>query len=88
MSHITPVRVDPQPNTENSTSFDYLVESEVSSFEPPHSSTDLIFPKNGAIKLPIDTQFNDGHRLAITIYSLLMFFSAIGNVYVFISIVR
>jgi len=82
------VTVDSKFNTENSTSFDYLVNSEVSSFDPPRSSTDLIFPENGAIKLPIDMQFNDGHRLAITVYSLLMFVSAIGNVYVFISIVR
>jgi len=38
--------------------------------------------------LPIDMQFNDGHRLSIGGYTLLMIVSAIANTYVFVSIVR
>lgn len=40
------------------------------------------------IELPIDMQFNEGHRLAVTIYSLLMIVSAIGNISVLAAIVK
>ncbi|ODM93483.1 Gonadotropin-releasing hormone II receptor [Orchesella cincta] len=38
--------------------------------------------------VPIDMQFNDGHQLAIILYSLLMILSAAGNITVFSVIVR
>jgi len=38
--------------------------------------------------LPIDMRFNDGHQLAIVIYTLLMFWSTIGNVSVLVIIIR
>ncbi|CAL8076863.1 unnamed protein product [Orchesella dallaii] len=55
--------------------------------EPPSSTSSAVFTNNGTSgELPPDMQFNDGHRLAITVYSLLMFFSAAGNIYVLTSI--
>ncbi|CAL8068496.1 unnamed protein product [Orchesella dallaii] len=55
--------------------------------EPPSSTASAVFTNNGTSgELPPDMQFNDGHRLAITVYSLLMFFSAAGNIYVLTSI--
>lgn len=38
--------------------------------------------------LPIDMRFNDGHRLSITAYSILMVFSAIGNITVLVLILK
>nr|XP_023017132.1 gonadotropin-releasing hormone II receptor [Leptinotarsa decemlineata] len=38
--------------------------------------------------LPINMQFNDGHRLSITVYSILMVFSAIANITVLVLIVK
>lgn len=39
-------------------------------------------------ELPIDMQFNDGHKLAIITYSILMVFSAVANISVFCVIIR
>lgn len=38
--------------------------------------------------LPIDMRFNDGHLISIVVYSVLMVFSAIGNITVLVLIVR
>lgn len=38
--------------------------------------------------LSIDMQFNDGHLLSIIVYSILMVFSAIGNITVLVLILR
>jgi len=38
--------------------------------------------------LPIDMQYNGGHRLSVVMYSVMMCFSAVGNLYVFSIIVR
>lgn len=44
---------------------------------------------NGTLPdLPIDMQFNEGHRLAIIIYSMLMIVSTIGNLSVLVTIVK
>lgn len=51
-----------------------------------HNSTSL---DNSSIpEMPIDMQFNEGHILAIVIYSLLMIFSSVGNISVFTAIIR
>lgn len=39
-------------------------------------------------QLPIDMKFNEGHLLAILVYSVLMIFSAIGNISVLCTIAR
>ncbi len=39
-------------------------------------------------QLPIDMKFNEGHLLAILVYSFLMAFSAIGNISVLFTIAR
>ncbi len=39
-------------------------------------------------ELPIDMQFNEGHKLAIITYSILMVFSAVANISVFCVIIR
>jgi hypothetical protein len=39
-------------------------------------------------QLPIDMQFNDGHLLSIIVYSILLIFSAIGNLSVLITIIK
>jgi len=39
-------------------------------------------------ELPIDMQFNEGHKLAIITYSILMIFSAVANISVFCVIIR
>lgn len=47
------------------------------------------FEKNvSADSLPIDMKFNAGHKLSIIGYSVLMVFSAIGNITVLILILR
>ncbi|XP_065078136.1 adipokinetic hormone/corazonin-related peptide receptor variant I isoform X1 [Ochlerotatus camptorhynchus] len=38
--------------------------------------------------LPIDMQFNDGHRLQIAVYSVLMIISAIGNITVLALLIK
>lgn len=38
--------------------------------------------------LPINMQFNDGHRLSITVYSVLMVFSAVANITVLVLLVK
>ncbi|CAH1121891.1 unnamed protein product [Ceutorhynchus assimilis] len=38
--------------------------------------------------LPINMQFNDGHRLSITVYSVLMVFSAIANITVLVLLIK
>ncbi|XP_017770687.1 PREDICTED: gonadotropin-releasing hormone II receptor-like [Nicrophorus vespilloides] len=38
--------------------------------------------------LPIDMRFNDGHRLSIIVYSILMVFSSIGNITVLVLILK
>ncbi|XP_065167318.1 adipokinetic hormone/corazonin-related peptide receptor variant I-like [Atheta coriaria] len=44
---------------------------------------------NGTLhQLPIDMRFNDGHMLSIVVYSVLMVFSAIGNLTVLVLILR
>jgi len=48
----------------------------------------LIFDLEAKKTLPIDMQFNDRHKLAIVMYSLLMFVSAIGNISVLNAIYR
>lgn len=40
------------------------------------------------VLLPIDMRFNDGHRLSITVYSVLMVISAIGNITVLTVLIR
>ncbi|XP_018328749.1 gonadotropin-releasing hormone II receptor [Agrilus planipennis] len=42
----------------------------------------------GGLDLPIDMRFNDGHRLSIIVYSILMVFSAIGNITVLVLLIR
>ncbi|CAO1382924.1 unnamed protein product [Diamesa hyperborea] len=37
---------------------------------------------------PIDMKFNDGHRLSITVYSILMVISAIGNITVLVTLIK
>lgn len=39
-------------------------------------------------ELPIDMRFNNGHLLAIVVYSGLMLFSAVGNISVLGTILR
>ncbi|CAL8068356.1 unnamed protein product [Orchesella dallaii] len=39
-------------------------------------------------QLPIDMRFNNGHLLAVIVYPILMFVSAVGNLAVLSSIVR
>lgn len=47
------------------------------------------FERNvSADNLPIDMKFNAGHKLSIIGYSVLMVFSAIGNITVLILILR
>lgn len=56
----------------------------------------LEFPKvsesnhtdTGEPSLPIDMTFNDGHVLSIVVYSVLMVFSAIGNITVLVLLIR
>ncbi|CAL8147165.1 unnamed protein product [Orchesella dallaii] len=43
---------------------------------------------NAENELPIDMQFNDGHLLAVVVYSFLMVISAVGNISVFSTILR
>nr|AVI00624.1 adipokinetic hormone receptor [Hylobius abietis] len=38
--------------------------------------------------LPINMQFNDGHRLSITVYSVLMVFSAVANITILVLLVK
>ena len=38
--------------------------------------------------LPVNLQFNDGHLLAICVYSVLFIFSAVGNISVLVAILR
>jgi hypothetical protein len=38
--------------------------------------------------LPIEMQFNDGHLLSIVVYSILLVFSAIGNLSVLVTIIK
>ncbi|CAG9821054.1 unnamed protein product [Phaedon cochleariae] len=38
--------------------------------------------------LPINMRFNDGHRLSITVYSVLMVFSAVANITVLVLLVK
>lgn len=38
--------------------------------------------------LPLDMRFNDGHVLSIVAYSILMVFSAIGNITILAFIIR
>ncbi|KRT85046.1 hypothetical protein AMK59_2085 [Oryctes borbonicus] len=38
--------------------------------------------------LPLDMRFNDGHVLSIVVYSVLMVFSAIGNITILVLIIR
>lgn len=38
--------------------------------------------------LPINMQFNDGHRLSITVYSVLMVFSAVANITVLVLLMK
>lgn len=40
------------------------------------------------MELPLDMQFNDGHLLSIVVYSILMVFSAIGNLSVLLIILK
>lgn len=44
--------------------------------------------QNETMELPLDMQFNDGHLLSIIGYSILMVFSAIGNLSVLNSIIK
>lgn len=44
--------------------------------------------EGGEMVLPIDMRFNDGHVLSIVVYSILMVFSAIGNITVLVLILR
>jgi len=60
----------------------FRLDSINSSFE--EEGTDFVSEK----PLPIDMRFNDGHRLAIVSYSLLMILSAIGNISVLYATVR
>ncbi|CAG7837944.1 unnamed protein product [Allacma fusca] len=39
-------------------------------------------------ELPIYMQFNQGHMVAIVVYSILMFISAVGNITVLVTIIR
>jgi len=39
-------------------------------------------------ELPIDMRFNDGHLLSVIVYSILMVFSAIGNLSVLTTIIK
>ena len=43
---------------------------------------------NGSWELPIDMQFNDGHIIAIVLYSLLFVLSSVGNITLLVTIVR
>ncbi|XP_062707703.1 adipokinetic hormone/corazonin-related peptide receptor variant I-like isoform X3 [Aedes albopictus] len=43
---------------------------------------------NWSTPLPIDMQFNDGHRLQIAVYSVLMIISAIGNITVLALLIK
>jgi len=43
---------------------------------------------NNRTDLPIDMVFNDGHRLSVTVYSVLMVVSSIGNFTVLILLIR
>ncbi|XP_022920796.1 adipokinetic hormone/corazonin-related peptide receptor variant I-like isoform X2 [Onthophagus taurus] len=43
---------------------------------------------NDTNELPLDMQFNDGHVLSIIVYSILMVFSAVGNITILVLIVR
>ncbi|CAL8137216.1 unnamed protein product [Orchesella dallaii] len=53
------------------------------------TSTDYHVFENVTEKpLPIDMRFNDGHKLAITLYTILMVLSAIGNITVLYAIIR
>lgn len=42
----------------------------------------------GAVHFPIDMQFNDGHKLSIITYSILMVFSSIANVTVLVLLIK
>jgi len=59
----------------------------VTSMDFSVNSTDLEAPVTRK-PLPIDMQFNDGHKLAIVMYSLLMTTSAIGNISVLSAVFR
>lgn len=39
-------------------------------------------------QLPIDMQFNDGHKLSIVVYTLLLLVSAVGNICVVLQAIR
>ncbi|XP_023310187.1 gonadotropin-releasing hormone II receptor [Anoplophora glabripennis] len=43
---------------------------------------------NITLHLPINMRFNDGHRLSIIVYSILMVFSAIANITVLVLLVK
>lgn len=43
---------------------------------------------NSADDVPINMRFNDGHKLSIIVYSILMVFSAIANITVLVIIVK
>ncbi|XP_030765127.1 gonadotropin-releasing hormone receptor-like [Sitophilus oryzae] len=45
-------------------------------------------PETNAENLPIYMRFNDGHKLSITVYSILMVFSAIANITVLVALIK
>ena len=53
-----------------------------------NSDDDSVNHANGSWELPIDMQFNDGHIIAIVIYSLLFVLSSVGNITLLVTIVR
>lgn len=54
-----------------------------SDINPQHNSS-----SNGSAALPLYMVFNDGHRLSIAVYSVLMVFSTIANITVLVLLVK
>ncbi|XP_037911610.1 gonadotropin-releasing hormone receptor isoform X1 [Hermetia illucens] len=68
------------PNSGNEVVQDHRILSEWSMAGPDNQSE--------PIQLPIDMRFNDGHRLSITVYSVLMVISSIGNITVLVLLIK
>ncbi|ODM89590.1 Gonadotropin-releasing hormone II receptor [Orchesella cincta] len=88
MAHNTPLQSPTDLPSDTLHEIDSLYE-EVTVTAIPFSYTSYSPPEQSSTpgELPIDMRFNDGHRIAIILYTLLMTVSAVGNMYVFGSIV-
>jgi len=54
-----------------------------SDINPPQNAS-----SNGSAALPLYMVFNDGHRLSIAVYSVLMVFSTIANITILVLLVK